>query len=382
MNNNCPAYSLDSDAIPGGIIAVGRDRKIVFSNRYATSLLSGNGGSMIGQRIEDVATPASNIFINSYVYPLLLADSKANEIQVNFKSLSGNDPSVPVVANIVMEEDNSVLWNFARCENRNKLYDVLLSARDSLSLQGSELNTLNEHLLNERDSLDAIHLGLLETGRMAALGRASALVSHELRNPLGAIAASIKLLSLRNQEDQETQTVVKRLWRNLGRCERLVSSMLDFSRPIKIDRQLIQPDLLVEQVLQDLILPSHVELDWIPGGCAEMQLDGDLMKRALAYLLDNAVDSMTPPIVSRAPMRLLIRCDHNECGLKLEISDTGCGMDRDTVARLFEPFFSDKVYGIGIGAVLARNVVTAHQGQITIESNPDSGTKTLITIPF
>ena len=382
MNSNCPAYSLDADAIPSGIIAVGPDRKIVFSNRYATNLLSDNGSSIVGQRIEDVATPASNIFINSYVYPLLLENSKADEIQLNFKNLSGKDLSVPVVANIVMEADNTMLWIFTLCENRNKLYNELLSARDSLGVQATELGTLNAQLMDERDNLAAIQFDSLQTERMAALGRASALVSHELRNPLGAIAASLKLLSLRNEGDHEMQTVVKRLWHNLGRCERLVSSMLDFSKPIKIDCQFIPPDVLVEQVLQDLVLPSHVDLDWVPRKCAPFKLDVDLMTRALANLLDNSVDSMTPPTNSKTPMRLLIRCDHDHSGLKLKISDTGCGMDHDTVARLFEPFFSTKVYGIGIGAVFAHNVVTAHQGQISVESSPDSGTQTLITLPF
>lgn len=371
-----------ADALPSGIIVVGENRKILYTNQYAKNLLSGHGVGVVGQRIEDVVTMASNLFIDSYVYPLLLEGSKAEEIQLNFRNVSGEGAPAPVVVNIAMTADHSTLWTFARCDDRNKLLDELLSARDSLSLQTSELSTLNDQLLIERDTLKAIQFELLQTERMAALGRASALVSHELRNPLGAIAASLKLLSLRNKDDHEIQTVVNRLWHNLGRCERMVSSMLDFSKPIKIDRQLIQPDDLIEQVIQDLTLPAHVDLDWIPSQCAAVKLDIDLMTRALANLLDNAVDSMTPPISDRTPMRLLIRCDQNDSGLTLEISDTGCGMDGETVARLFEPFFSTKVYGIGIGAVFAHNVVTAHQGQINVESSPDSGTRTLITLPF
>ena len=381
MNDTSLALCFDTDTLPSGIIVVGEDRKIVYTNQYATKLMSDQGASLVGQRIEEVVTLASNLFIDSYVYPLLLESSKADEIQLNFKNISGKGAPAPVVVNIAMTADRSTLWTFARCDDRNKLFDELLSARDSLSEQANELSALNEQLLKERDNLDAIQFELLQTERMAALGRASALVSHELRNPLGAIAASLKLLSLRNKDDQEMQTVVNRLWHNLGRCERMVSSMLDFSKPIKIDCQLIQPNDLIEQVLQDLALPAHVDLDWIPGQCTPVELDIDLMTRALANLLDNAVASMTPPISGRT-MRLLIRCDQNDSGLTLEISDTGCGMNRETVARLFEPFFSTKVYGIGIGAVFAHNVVTAHQGQIKVESSTDSGTRTIITLPF
>ena len=382
MNERGPVSCLDTDALPSGIIVVGEDRKIVYTNQYAKNLMSDQGVSLVGQRIEDVVTLASNLFIDSYVYPLLLESSRAEEIQLNFKNISGKGAPAPVVVNIAMTADHSTLWTFARCDDRNKLFDELLSARDSLSAQANELSTLNKQLLKERDNLDAIQFELLQTERMAALGRASALVSHELRNPLGAIAASLKLLSLRNKDDHEMQTVVNRLWHNLGRCERMVSSMLDFSKPIKIDRQFIQPNNLVEQVLQDLTLPAHVELDWTPKQCSPVKLDIDLMTRALANLLDNAVDSMTPPISGRAPMRLLIRCEQDDSGLTLEVTDTGCGMDCDTVARLFEPFFSTKVYGIGIGAVFAHNVVTAHRGQIKVESSTDSGTRTLITLPF
>ena len=235
--------------------------------------------------------------------------------------------------------------------------------------------------LQHRD-MSAIQSDLLQAERMAALGRASALVSHELRNPLGAIAATLKLLSLRNKSDPEMQTIVERLWHNLGRCERLVSSMLDFGKPITIDPQRTQPDLLIEKVLQDMVLPSHVHLDCKLRDSFPIKLDIDLMTRALANLLSNAVESMPPTLDNRSEMRLRIRCHQDSDHLKLEISDTGHGMDRETASRLFEPFFSTKVYGIGIGAVFAHNVITAHQGLIDVDSSLDWGTRILITFPL
>jgi len=247
--------------------------------------------------------------------------------------------------------------------------------------QEYKLNLDNVSQLRLRDER-AIQSDRLQAERLAALGRASALVSHELRNPLGAMAASLKLLSLHEENNTEVKTIVDRLWHNLGRCERLVSSMLDFSKPIKIDRQLVQPNVLIEQALHDMALPPHVALDWTPEKCGSAELDVDLITRALTNLMDNAVDAMTPPIDNKTPMRLLIRCEEEANFLKLKISDTGCGMDQDIANRLFEAFFSTKVYGIGIGAVFAHNVVTAHQGHISVTSNTNLGTQVLITLPL
>ena len=364
------------DFMPVMIASIDRHERYLVANREYAARVDKPLEEIIGRSVREVVGVDSYQLIQAKIQECLEGRTIEYEIEL-WGAEAGRVITVRYYPRFtdVGEVTSFMMLGLDITHNRRVVPNLTTRRQD----RQPNLTEVNE--LQHRD-LDTIQNDLLQAERMAALGRASALVSHELRNPLGAMAASLNLLSLRNKDDSEMQKIVARLWHNLGRCDRVVSSMLDFSKPITLDRQSIQPDLLVEQVLQDLVLPSYIDLDWLPGECAPVKLDVDLMTRALANLLDNAMDSMAPPLHNGAPMRLLIRCGYDDCSLTLEISDTGHGMDRETVARLFEPFFSTKVYGMGIGALFARNVITAHHGQMSIESRPGCGTKIRMMIPF
>jgi len=143
---------IDSDFLPCGIVMLNENRKVVLSNRYALDLMSCKSLNVIaGRSIDELVSVASRIFLDSYVYPMLLQDGKAYEIQLTVKSLTGEKK--PIVAMITVNTDKTTCWAFMNCVNRDSLYNEMLNARDTLQSQALNLAQLNTQLLDRQSEL-------------------------------------------------------------------------------------------------------------------------------------------------------------------------------------------------------------------------------------
>jgi hypothetical protein len=225
--------------------------------------------------------------------------------------------------------------------------------------------------------------------RSTALGRLASAVAHEVRNPLNFISLSIDhLRSKLGPEDASKRADFERILDNvkaeISRLNRLVADFLSFGKPMRLDRRPCRLGNLVREVAalvdhkardQGIALEVQVE-----EGLPEIVADPELLKTCLLNLLINAADAM--PQGGLLSTRVG-RTEHDgQPALAVTVRDTGSGMTPEAIRGAFEPYFSTKETGLGLGLALTHKIVADHGGAITLESEPGQGTVARIVLPL
>jgi signal transduction histidine kinase len=217
--------------------------------------------------------------------------------------------------------------------------------------------------------------------KIAALGRAAAQVAHEIKNPLAGLR--LYSLHLKNKvagklSDAEMSLIDKTI-ESINRLSDTADQILNFARPISLVPARVELNSTVASVVQLLepqIAASQIEvrleLDE-EAGCAV--LDEASIHSALMNLMLNAIQSMTEGCV------LIVTTARRGTALHLTISDTGRGMTEEQAKNVFEPFYTTRSQGLGLGAPYARKVIEEHHGAITLQSRAGVGTCIEIELP-
>ena len=215
--------------------------------------------------------------------------------------------------------------------------------------------------------------------RLASLGEMVAGVSHEIKNPLGIIQSTAELLHDLPETDQAQKKLSGIITEESARLNRVVTEFLDFARPPSINFQVCDLQDIIRKNLSFLSpefkkkgITVHEKLN---GGSFILQADQDLLYRALMNIFINAIQSMDHS--GAITVRVMDQKDH----LKVTIEDTGKGIDKDNLKKIFNPFFTTKEKGSGLGLAIVRKIIEGHRGTIEIESVKVSGTKVTIDLP-
>jgi signal transduction histidine kinase len=222
--------------------------------------------------------------------------------------------------------------------------------------------------------------------RLATLGQLSGTVSHELRNPLGVIRNS--LFSLRECVDAGHTAgavkIVDRIERNIARCNMIVSDLLDFARSGEIRRDTVDVDGWLSATLDEHAIPAGITLYRELRFGGQLALDRDRFRQVLINLLDNAIQAISDPAwVPTEPREkaVIVRSEVAGPYFQLSVIDTGPGIPEPTLAKIFEPLFTTKSFGVGLGLPMVRQIVQQHGGSIDVTSDVGRGTAVVIRIP-
>lgn len=260
------------------------------------------------------------------------------------------------------------------------------------------LNRVNRELATTQEEL-------LRTRTLASLGRLAAGIAHEVGNPLGAVQGYLDILKKGVDNPEERQEILERTIREIERIDSLIKDFLSLSRPPAKNN----PPVDVNTVLEDALsfLKHHREFKDIEVNCRLKQglsrviIDESRLRQVFINLLLNAAESMngsgtveittgerierhTRPLGSRRKGDPVFLPDTEERRFVcISIRDSGCGIDREDVDRIFEPFFTTKECGkgTGLGLFIARDIIKAHGGDITVESVKGEGTTFTIHLP-
>ncbi|MDB4955191.1 MAG: integral rane sensor signal transduction histidine kinase, partial [Myxococcales bacterium] len=203
--------------------------------------------------------------------------------------------------------------------------------------------------------------------RLASLGEMSAVLAHEIRNPLASLKGNAQLLAAMLPADDKPRAKAERVVDEALRLEKLTTELLTFVRTGELQRAAVDPAQLVRDASVDLA----VEVAAI-GAPSTWSLDGGRMREVIVNLLDNAV-AAGPPVTAA------IRTEDGK--LVIEISDRGPGVPAADREKIFEPFFTGKTRGTGLGLAIARRIVELHRGTITVGDASGGGAKFRIEIP-
>ncbi len=236
----------------------------------------------------------------------------------------------------------------------------------------TELNKANAELIKIR-SLE----------KLAVTGRIARAIAHEIRNPLTNInLATNQLITDLREKNTDSDFLFEMINRNSDRINHLISDLLDSTKFSELSYESIAINDLLDETLQeaaDRIVLNKVEVvkDYSTGLKA-VSVDKNKMKTAFLNIIINAIEAMERQ--DERVLTLVTKSKNNKC--KIVISDTGTGMDPDSVTRLFEAYFSNKPMGIGLGLTNTQNIIHNHNGEISVESIQGKGTKFTILLAF
>ena len=236
------------------------------------------------------------------------------------------------------------------------------------------------HMVDALAEKELVKTKLREAQRLSALGNLAAGVAHDVRNPLNAI----KLLSshaLDNvEEGSSAAKPLSTIRKEVDRLEDIVSGFLSLARekelvpePNKVDVLLGECIHLIEKDAEDRGIAFSAELR---AGDLTLNLDPKQWNRAILNLLLNAMEACE----SNGRVRIFSRVSDTVC--TVEIRDNGPGLDSESLARIFEPYYTTKAGGTGLGLSITRGIVEEHGGRIEISSTPGQGCQVLITLPL
>lgn len=234
---------------------------------------------------------------------------------------------------------------------------------------------------NARDKL-RMEDELIRKERLSALGQLTATVAHELRNPLSAIRNAAYVLREMVGGTGAMERPVARIDRSVARCDRIIADLLNFTRAKELQRAPVAADAWIEELLNEQKLPEGVELvRKVSPSKRPIHLDGDRMRQVLINLLDNAAQAMHASSGHKGERRIVVATYETDAFLEIVIEDTGPGIPGENLAKVFEPLFSTKPSGTGLGLPTVKQIVEQHGGTVAMTSEVGKGTRVVIRIP-
>ncbi len=248
---------------------------------------------------------------------------------------------------------------------------------------------LEEMVQARTQALEAAQSELVKREKLAVLGQLTATVSHELRNPLGVIRSSNFFLQRKiANPDEKVAKHFKRIEEQVALCDAIVADLLEYTRGrtasmVKAD---LTPWLIqvIEQLQESHGLAIAQELQ---RPLPLVPHDPEKMRRVAINVLDNAIQAVKAKmsVDSGGPSdyhpNILVKSYFSEGKAIIEIADNGTGMTPDTLQRAFEPLFTTRARGTGIGLAIVKKVVNEHGGDVFLESISGEGTRVTIVLP-
>jgi signal transduction histidine kinase len=248
----------------------------------------------------------------------------------------------------------------------------------NLRVQSERHRRTAEQLAEANQRIQQVEQAARRSDRLAALGQLSAGLAHELRNPLGTIKASAELLQRNvSSENEVAREMAGFIGSEVDRTNSLVTRFLQFARPLKLRRDkadlsqtLDRAIAQVEREAKGAAIYKNYEPEIAP-----FPFDAELMERVFYNLILNAVQASPPGGAVSVKTRVGADC------VEISVIDRGLGIDPAQRDSIFNPFFTTKPEGVGLGLAIVSKIVDEHGGKITVESEPGKGSVFHVVLP-
>jgi signal transduction histidine kinase len=218
--------------------------------------------------------------------------------------------------------------------------------------------------------------------KFAATGRIARTIAHEVRNPLTNIDLAVS--QIKNDlpaEDENSSMLFEMVDRNSKRINQLISELLSATRFAELSYASVSINTLLDESLalaKDRIELNHIKVEKkYSSDICDISVDTEKVKIAFLNLVVNAVEAMEP---GKGILQIHTKGEDNKC--VVEITDNGYGMTEEQQNNLFEPYFTTKTDGNGLGLTNTQNIILNHKGSISVNSKPGEGTTFIIKFDF
>lgn len=237
-----------------------------------------------------------------------------------------------------------------------------------------------QQLVDERtEEIQTLQEEMLRDERLTTLGRLTSTVSHEIRNPLGTINSSFYIINERLKGmDFGVGRAVERGGRAIRRCDGIIEEMLDFTRTKGLEKRIVDISSWLEKLLDEVKVPENVSVIKLIDNGLSAPVDAGRLYRCVLNILENSLTA------TREESEGVIRVSARMTGGRLEISikDNGLGISKKLQKRVFDPLYSTKQNGIGMGLPVCKQVMELHGGSISLRSDKGKGATVILRLPL
>ncbi len=259
----------------------------------------------------------------------------------------------------------------AEIARRQEVETALQHYRDELE------NTVRERT----QELRAAQESLVRKERLATLGRLIGSVSHEIRNPLGTIRTSAFAIADRVRDrGLGVERALERMERGIDRCDRIIEELLTFTRVVDPHLERTAIDSWLATVLEEQTPSPGVSIVAALHSGVELPIDRERIRRCLVNLLNNAGQALVE--AGTAEGRIEVETRQENGRLAIRVRDNGPGIPPEHLPRLFEPLFSTRSFGVGLGLPIVKQIVESHGGEVRVDSEPGRGASVTLMLPL
>lgn len=387
---------------PCGYVSVQADGRIIKSNRTFAVWMGYEHDHLVGRRFQDLLNIAGKIYYETHFAPLLRMQGFFNEVALDVVRMDG--AVLPVLVNAVERRDDAGGLRFIRitifnASDRRRYERELLEARNAAERANAELRQLNQTLEARvaeavRERLTAED-ALRQAQKMEAVGQLTGGIAHDFNNMLAVVLSGLSLLQRRLEKgDTDVDKYITAAREAANRAAGLTQRLLAFSRQQSLSPQALNANKMVSEMSELLrrTLGETIHLETVlAGGLWQVHADANQLENAVVNLAVNARDAM--PEGGRLTIETA-NCHLDDAYaaehaipagqyVMVAVTDTGCGMPPDVVAKAFDPFFTTKGVGKGTGLGLSQvfGFVKQTGGHVKIYSELAQGTSVKIYLP-
>lgn len=258
-----------------------------------------------------------------------------------------------------------------------------ITSQDEIGNLAQSFNDMSRKLLLARERMEVASNKLIQAEKLASIGRISAGIAHEIRNALTSVKLNIQKLVQSDRLDETEKEHLSISQEGIGQMEKFVKELLDFTRVSELNLARFS----LEQILDESIktLADTLELKKVvleksyEEGSPQVLVDADKLKQVFLNILRNAFEAVEEKGKINISLSLLKEQEGSK--IRVFISDNGCGIPEENRETIFEPFYTTKASGIGLGLPIARKIIEQHKGTIRVKENAAQGTSFEILIP-
>ena len=258
---------------------------------------------------------------------------------------------------------------------------IPVESTDEIGEMAEGFNNMVEKL-REREALEK---RLYEAEHLSRVGQLASGIAHEIRNPLNYISLAIDHLKTEmiprcGDDCSELEALAEKIKEEVRRANYMVVNFMNYGRPLKLRRtEVVYQELLAKvlPVVQSRLTEQRIVVDQqIPADLPPLWIDGELFRNCILNFITNASQAMPDGGT------ITLGAKHEEGVAKLTFSDHGSGISSDDIAKIFQPYFTTKDVGIGLGLAITERIIKEHGGGIDVESTMGAGTTITVSLPL